>query len=71
MPQTKRVFSTFRLLYLPFHLFVLFFIGIVEKEVFGENGASWNGRFRPRGQSPVLLRMQGFQRRIRYESRLC
>ncbi len=43
MPQTKRVFSTFRLLYLPFHLFVLFFIGIVEKEVFGENGASWNG----------------------------
>lgn len=43
MSQTKRVFSTFRLLYLPFHLFVLFFIGIVEKEVFGENGASWNG----------------------------
>lgn len=43
MPQTKRVFSTFRLLYLPFHLFVLFFIGIVEKEVFGKNGASWNG----------------------------
>ena len=24
-------------------MFVLLFIGIVEKEVFGENGASWNG----------------------------
>ena len=24
-------------------MFVLFFIGIVEKEVFGENGDSWNG----------------------------
>ena len=42
MYEEKRVLGAFHLLYLPVHLVVVFFIGIVEKEVFGENGSSWN-----------------------------
>lgn len=42
MYEEKRVLGAFHLLYLPVHLIVVFFIGIVEKEVFGENGPSWN-----------------------------
>ena len=42
MYEEKRVLGAFHLLYLPIHLIVVFFIGIVEKEVFGENGPSWN-----------------------------
>ena len=42
MYEEKRVLGAFHLLYLPVHLVVVFFIGIVEKEVFGENGPSWN-----------------------------
>ena len=42
MYEEKRVVGAFHLLYLPVHLVVVLFIGIFEKEVFGENGPSWN-----------------------------
>ena len=42
MYEEKRVAGALHLLYLPVHLIVVFFIGIVEKEIFGENGPSWN-----------------------------